>query len=275
MKTNKLLSFLLVAALTFIAGCNDSSKPTIKIGVMAEPGRPIVEFAKKAFEEKGYRLEILTYSAFDLVNPPLSDGSIDANLFQHEPYLANFNKTNSNKKLAVAKKLYLPEYAVYSKKFDSLDAITSGLKALVPDDASNLSRSLYILDSLKVIELNAAKKSANEIVNEADIIKNSKNLVITKMASSLIAASLINDDTAFGVINASFAIPANLATSAKILGKEVLQDPLVNANILAVREEDLEKQWVKDLVTVLTSKDCFDFITSRYPGIITPSFTRE
>ena len=108
---------------------------------------------------------------------------------------------------------------------------------------------------------------------EEDITSNPKNFDIKTVESSLIAGTL-NDDNSLGVVNATFAIAANLATSATLLGTEQLSDKLTNANILAVRDADKNEQWVKDLVDSLTSATCYDFITEHYNGIIDPSFER-
>ena len=145
----KLLSLALSLAigLTTLVGCGgNSGKTKIIVGTMAEPGQPILEAIRDDFEAKGYELELQIFNSFDLVNPPLANGSIHANLFQHEPYLNTYNADN-NEDLVVAKKLYLPVYGIYSKKYKTLEEIPNGAQIAVPADASNLSRSLKILAS--------------------------------------------------------------------------------------------------------------------------------
>ena len=152
-KLVNLFSLVLVLALCLCLGACGGKENVVRIGTMAQPGEPILKYIEEKYEALGYELEWELYSSFEFVNPALSEGSIDANLFQHEPYLNTYNAAN-NDTLKVAAKLYDCVYGGYTKKgINSLDEMPEGAKIAVAQDASNLSRCLYILDAAGVIDL--------------------------------------------------------------------------------------------------------------------------
>lgn len=264
-----LFSLIFVLALCLCLSACGGKDNVIKIGTMAQPGEPILEFIEEKYEALGYELDWELYTSFEFVNPALSEGSIDANLFQHEPYLNTYNAAN-NEDLKVAAKLYDCVYGAYTKKgIKSLDEMPEGAKIAVASDASNLSRCLYILDAAGVIEL----KEGIEGLATVEDITNDNGYEIVTMATNFIASSLDDDDVYLGVVNATFAIAAGL-TSDQLLCKE--EDPEhINANILACRAEDIEEQWLKDLVEILTSDETASFIEEEFKGTIIPYFVNN
>lgn len=257
----------LIAAIFSLASCAGQKEDnTIVVGTMQQPGEPLLKHIKTAFEEKGYTLKITLYTDFNLPNQALAEGSVDANLFQHEPFLNTYNSANGTN-LAVAAKLYDCVYGGYTKKdIKSVNDIPAKSKISIASDASNMSRCLYILAAEGLITLDKTEG----LVNLDNIVKNDKELNIVPMSTAAIASTLDDEDTYLGIVNATFAIAAGLA------GKEMIcseQDPEhVNANILAVRSEDLDKKFVADLVEVLTSDDSKDFINTTWQGTIIPYF---
>ncbi len=264
---NKLLCLALCLVTIFgLTSCKKSDDKVITIGTMQQPGEPILQNIKDAYEAKGYKLKWVLYTDFNFPNDALVEGSINANLFQHEPYL---NKYNAAKKadLFCAAKLYDCVYGGYTKKnIKSIDEIPNGAKISIASDASNMSRCLFILDSVNLITLKAGTTSATL----ADIEANPKDLNIVAMSTANIVGTLSDDDTYLGLVNATFAISAGL-TSKQLLCTEA--DPKhINANILACRNADKNQQWLKDLVEVLTSEANQTFIETEFKGTIVPYF---
>ena len=261
-----LLVLLCCCGLTYSTGCTPD-EDTIRIGTMANPGEPILKHIKTAYEERGYKLEIVLFTDFAPINAALEEGSIDANLFQHEAYLNQYNKSNGTD-LKVARKLYTCNYNVYSKKVTSLDQIPDGAKVAIADDASNQSRCLAILESCGLITLKATSNPYT--IN--DVESNPKNLQIVAMSTSLIASTLDDTDCYLGIVNATFALNAKLNETAHVVASENIVDMDANANLLAVRADDLDAIWLQDLLEVLTSADTKSFIETTFPGIIHPYF---
>lgn len=268
----KKISLLLLVALCFIglatfSGCSQDDENTIKVGTMANPGDPILKSVKKAYEAKGYKLKIVLFTDFAPINAALAEGSIDANLFQHEAYLNQYNTANSTN-LEVAKKLYTCNYNVYSKKIDNISDLPNGAKVAIADDSSNQSRCLRILEAQGLITL----PENQAIVTKDDILTNPKNLNIVAMSTSLIATTLNDSDCYLGIVNATFALNAKLNETAKVVASEDMTDMDSNANLLAVRNGEKDSQWCKDLIEVLTSAETKSYIETTFTGIIHPYF---
>lgn len=270
----KLLVGIVAVAVAFLSltGCGGNSNK-ITIGTMSQPGEPYIKSIKEAYEAKGYQLEIRLFDSFDAPNIALQEGSIDANLFQHEPFLNTYNKAN-NTNLYCAAKLYDCVYGGYSKKVTSLEELqaSTAKKVTIANDASNMKRCLNILVAEGLIEVNY---TADDILDATKIstyiTSNPYNLVISPIATSAIAPSLDDSDVVLGIVNATFAINAGLGTSASLICSE--QDPEhVNANILACRNEDKTADWLKALVEVLTSSESRSFITETFGTTIIPYF---
>ncbi len=263
MKKILVLALCLFSALCVCTSCNNSEKKIV-IGTMLQPGSPILEFIKDEYEAKGYKLEIELYTDFSMPNAALAAGDIDANLFQHTPFLNQYNEGNGTNLVSVFE-YYDCVYGGYTKKaITSVDQIPNGSKVTIASDESNLSRCLFILESAGLITLKDGVTKAT--LN--DIESNPKNLNIVPINTNLIAASLDDDDTYLGIVNATFAIAAGLSSNFLICQE---QDPEhVNANIVAVRAEDAEEQWVKDLIEVLSSEATQNFIKEQFKGTIIP-----
>lgn len=264
--------FVLVLSLCLVLfGCGSSKDDkTIVVGTMSQPGEPILNSVKEKLEEKGYKLEIKLFSDFNTPNIALAEGSIDANLFQHEPYLNNYNNANKTN-LFCAALLYDCVYGGYSKKgIKSVNDIPENSKITVANDSSNMKRCLLILEASGLIELNELPDTLNATDVNSYIKTNNKNLNITPIATNMIAASLNDEDVYLGLVNATFAIAAGL-TSNELICKE--EDPEhVNANIVACRTEDKNSEKIKVLIEALTSEDTAKFINDEFNGTIIPYF---
>ena len=258
------LLLCLVSALCLCTSCRKKNENTIVIGTMEIPGQIILDYIKPEFEKRGYELDIKIYSDFSMPNVALEEGSIDINLFQHTAYLNKYNQANGSDLVSVYE-YYDCVYGGYTKKaISSVEQIPNGSKVTIASDASNMSRCLFILESCGLITL----KEGTVTATLNDIVSNPKNLDIIPMNTKFLASSLDDDDTYLSVVNATYAIPAGL-NSNHLLCKE--NDPEhVNANILAVRSEDKDAEWLKVLIEVLSSDDVKKFIETRFKGTIIP-----
>ena len=253
-----------------LTSCNTNNENTIVVGTMSQPGQPILNSVKTALKEKGYELKIQLFSDFNTPNQALAKGSIDANLFQHEPFLNTYNEKN-NTDLFCAAKLYDCVYGGYTKKgIKSVEEIPNGAKILIANDASNMKRCLLILASTGLIKLVEDLPATLAADPNDYIVENTKELLITPMDTDMIAKGLTNKDVYLGLVNATFAIAAGL-TSNELVCQEA--DPEhVNANILACRSADKDSAKIKALVEVLTSDATATFINDTFSGTIVPYF---
>ena len=270
MKKNKWL-VLVVTLLLSVVGC--SNKEKIVIGTMAQPGEPILKYVERKFEEKtGYDLVIKIFTEFATPNNALAAGEIQANLFQHQPFLDTYNQTNQTD-LVAACIMYDCAYGGYTKKdITTLDEIPEGKTITIANDASNMKRCLDLLQQEGLIEVDYQGKDVNELNPDniqQYITKNEKNLVIKPISTSLIASSLDDKNTYLGIVNATFAIAAGLGQKATLLCQE--EDPThSNANILAIQKKDQQASWLLDLVEILTSEDTDQFVKQTFGSTVTP-----
>lgn len=268
MKKILVLALCLFSTLCVCTSCNKNNnnrgKRKIVIGTMLQPGSPILDFIEEEFEAKGYKLDVELYTDFSMPNAALAGGDIDGNLFQHTPFLNQYNEGNGTNLVSVFE-YYDCVYGGYTKKaISNVNQIPNGSKVTIASDESNLSRCLFILESAGLITL---KEGVSKATLE-DVVSNPKNLNIVPINTNLIAASLDDEDTYLGIVNATFAIAAGLSSNLLICQEE---DPEhINANILAVRAEDQDEQWVKDLIEVLSSEKTKNFITEHFKGTIIP-----
>ncbi len=274
---NKILACLLggIAALS-LASCGGNEN-TIIIGTMAEPGLPVIENIKDDFEAKGYKLEIVTLSSFDTGNPALADGSIDANLFQHKPYLDNYNAQN-NGTLISATTVYTCTYGGYSKKLSNIEDLKTvyaetnvSPRVTIANDYSNGLRCLNILKNYGLIDFDAEAYANNITDISACLTKNDYHLNIQAISTALIASSLEDSDCYLGIVNATYALNAGLSSDL-LLCEEPEATNIENANIIAIRQEDKDEQWVKDLIECITSDSSKEFIENNFNGVVQPYF---
>lgn len=267
-----LLTFISVKVAIYAS--NKTDLITIKVGTMSQPGEPIFEHIKDEMEELGYKLEIEIYSEFDPLNNALVDGSIDVNLFQHEPYLISYNEAH-NTNLFNACTMYDCVYGAYSYKIDEIADLKGNDKKVIAiaNDSSNLKRCLDLLAANNIIRTtygDITSFSATDILNYYELLPGYENLVITPMATSSIAEALNDSNCYLGIVNATFAINAGLGSSELIF--EEADPNHINANILACRDEDKNASWLHDLINILTSDETANFIEEEFMGTIKPYF---
>ncbi len=275
MKLIKLATCALgVLGVVSLGSCS-TSENVIYIGTMSTPGEPVIENIKEDFEALGYTLEIVELTSFETGNVGLANGSIDCNLFQHDPYLQTFNEANGTDLMA-ATTVYTCTYGGYSTKISSIDDlktiyIDTGVSPIITiaNDSSNGLRCLNILQNEGLITFDEDKYYENitDISLDTCLTSNPYNLTITATSTATIAASLDTDDVYMGIVNATYALAAGL-TSDLLICEEPEETNIENANILAIRSEDKDEQWVKDLVSCITSDKSASFIDEYFNGVV-------
>lgn len=266
MKLKKLGKLLLLGtlALGLLTGCSggESDDKTIKVGASPTPHAEILEAAQPLLEEKGYKLEIVEYDDYVLPNDGLADGSLDANYFQHIPYLeATISEKDYD--LTYCAKVHIEPMGIYSNKIKSLDDIEEGAKVSVPNDSTNEARALQLLAANGLIEV-----KEGELVTAKDITKNPKNLEIVEVDAAQVPSTL--DDVAIAVINTNFALNVGLNPTKDAIVIESSESPYVN--IVAIRTEDKDSEKIKALTEALNSDEVKKFIEEKYQGAIVPVF---
>ena len=242
MKLKKLLGLTLVGVISsaLLVGCSSGGKEedkTIKVGASPTPHAEILEVVKPLLEEKGYNLEVVEFDDYVLPNTSLAEGELDANFFQHIPYLEQMNK-EKDLKLTYTAKVHIEPMGVYSEKHDSLDDLKEGAKISVPNDATNEARALQLLAKNGIIEV-----ADKELITAKDITKNPKNIEIVEVDAAQVPSTL--QDVDFAVINTNFALNVNLNPTKDALAIESSDSPY--ANILASREYNKDDEKIKAL----------------------------
>ena len=237
----------------------------IKIGATPSPHAEILEAAKDALKKKGVEIEIVTYNDYVQPNIATDEGQIDANYFQHQPYLDDFNKENNTHVVSVGKIHYEP-FGIYAGKSKDLKNIQDGAKIAVPNDTTNEARALLLLEANGIIKL---KDGAGLTATKQDIVENPHNVEIYEVEAAQIPRSL--DSVDFACMNGNFAIQANYKPSEALAAeKSDSEAAQTYANIIAIAEKNKDAAWAKTLVEVLTSKEIRDFINKKYEGGVVP-----
>ena len=263
---------LLSATFFGLAACSSNDKAeeskTITVGASATPHSEILEEVKDTLADEGYTLNVKVFDDYVLPNTALDEGDLDANFFQHEPYLENFNKEHGTD-LVSAGGIHFEPLGIYPGKSTSLDAIPEKGKVAIPNDATNGARALLLLEAAGLIKL---KDGADINTTKKDIVENPKNLEIVELDAAQIARTVQDVDVA--VINANFALEAGFDSAKDALQIEDKDSEAAQtyANIIAVRSGDEDKPAIKALLKALQSDDVKKFIEDSYKGAVVPVF---
>ena len=232
------------------------------------PHAEILAVAKEILAEEGYELVIQEFNDYVIPNTATEDGDLDANYFQHQPYLTDFNEKNGTHLVAVASVHYEP-FGLYAGKTASIDELKEGAQIAVPNDGSNEARALMLLEAQGLIKLD---DSASFTATKMNIAENPKNLEIVEMEAAQLARSLQDVDMA--VINGNYAIQAGLNAGTDAIATEDKDSDAAQtyANILVVKEGNENNEGIQALVNALTSDKVKEFMNSTYNGAVVPSF---
>lgn len=260
----KLIALALTLVLSLsLAACGGSSKETVnkKITVAASPTphAEILAVAKDILAAKGIELEIKEFTDYVQPNNVVDSGEIDANYFQHQPYLDDFNAQNGTKVVSVGA-IHVEPMGVYGGKQTSLDAI-DGATIAIPNDTTNEARALMLLENLGCITL---KEGAGITATPLDIAENPHNITFNEVEAAQLPNVLRDVD--FAVINSNYALDGGLNPAKDALGVEGSFSAY--SNILCVKEGRENEPLVKALLAALQSQQVADFIAEKYDGAV-------
>ncbi len=250
-------------------GSNDNKElKKLVVGASVTPHAEILEKAKSLLAKEGYDLKIVEYTDYVQPNVALDAGDLDANYFQHQPYLDQFNSERGMDLVSVAIIHYEP-FGIYPGKTKKLEDLKDGAKIAVPNDGTNEARALLLLEAQGLIKL---KEGAGMDATKNDIAENPKKLDIFEIEAAQLARSLQDVDLA--VINGNFAIQAGLNVSKDAIAVEDKDSLAADTygNIIAVRKGDESREDIKALVKVLQSDEVKQFINDTYEGAVVPKF---
>lgn len=246
---------------------SDADSKKIVVGATTSPHAIILEEAKKQLADDGYELEIKEFSDYPNINPATSDGSLDANYFQHQPYLDSYNADSGYAEgddgyLVSAGSIHYEPMGVYSKEIEeiNLDNLKEGDQVVVPNDATNEARALFLLQDLGLITL---KEDATvDKATKADIKENPKNLEIVEVAADQIPTRI--EDAPVIVVNGNYALDADITEYQRAIEDANSDAAKLYANIIAVKESNADNEAVKKLVEVLKSDHIKEFIAEEF-----------
>ncbi len=259
---------VVLASCSFVGESDlNTENAVITVGASVTPHSEILNAAKPLLLEQGYNLEIIEYTDYVLPNVALDGGELDANFFQHTPYLNDFNINNSTD-ISSALSVHFEPFGIYSSKLDSLSNLPQNAIIAVPNDTSNEARALLLLEANGIIKL---KDGAGINATVLDIEENPLNVTIKEIEAAQLARVLPDVDIA--CINGNYALQAGLrAESALAFEDAASVSAQTYANILAVNTSEIESEKTKALVTALTSDDIRNFISENYEGAVVPVF---
>ncbi len=272
------LAALLCAALAGLAlsGCSgsgDSSSTeestTIKVAAVPTPHAEILnDVVAPLLAEQGYELEVVEFTDYVQPNVATVDGEVDANYFQHVPYLDNYNEENGTNLVSVTAVHYEP-MGIYPGKISSIDELEEGSIIAVPNDATNEARALLLLEQEGLITL-ADDAGITATVN--DIVDNPLNLEFKELEAAVVPTVLADVDLA--CINANYAIEAGYTVNADALAVEDAEGDAAQtyANVLVVNEGDEDSEAIQALAAALNSDEVREYIEANYDGSVLPVF---
>ena len=271
MKKQLILAGLILAgaALTF-SGCGNSKnsqstapaeKTSIIVGATAGPHAEVVEAAAKEAEKKGLKVEIKEFSDYITPGQALADGSIDIAVYQHKPFLDNFNKQHGTDLIPVGDAI-LMRMGIYSNKYKDVKDIPSGGTISIPNDPTNEGRGLQLLEQAGLIKL---KEGVGMKATPADVVENPKNLKFKELEAAQLPRSL--DDVDASAITMNFVMSAGLSPKEQGIFLESRDNPLA-VMIIAVRNKDNDQPAYKKFIEAYQSDAVKKFITEKYKGTI-------
>jgi D-methionine transport system substrate-binding protein len=255
--------FIFASLLLLLTSCGKSSHPTLKVAATSVPHAEILEFIQPQLKEQNIALEILIIDDFNTPNRALADGEVDANFFQHLPFL-EAQKADFGYKLEPLVAVHVEPMALYSKEHSSLAELPERATIAIPSDASNQARALALFEQVGLIQL----ESKGAKTSLLDIASNPHRLRFIEMDSPLLSRSL--DDVDAAAISTNFALLAGLSPKKDALAIENGQSRF--ANIVVVRAGESQRPELQALKAALTTEQVRHFIEERYQGAVIPAF---
>lgn len=281
-KWNKLIRFGLLGVAVFgLAACGKGTTSetgaatsdkkeleVIKIGATSTPHAEILEQVKGDLKEQGYELDITVFDDYVLPNLAVQDGSLDANFFQHQPYLDKFNEENNTDLVSVAK-IHFEPLGIYPGKTKKLADIADGAQISIPNDSTNGGRALLLLEAAGLIEL---KQGVGISATVNDITKNDHKIEIVELEAAQLPRSV--GDVDFAVINANYALEGGFNVEKDALQAEDKNSDAAETfgNVIAVKSGNENEAKIKALVDALKTEKISKFINEKYQGSVVPLF---
>ena len=260
--THSVIALAATAAMTLSAFAQD--KTSIKIGATGGPHAQILEQVKKVAEADGLKIQIVEFSDYVQPNAALAAGDLDANSYQHKPYLDQQVKDRGYKIVSVADTVNFP-MGIYSKKVKSLDDLKAGARIGIPNDPTNGGRALLVFQDKGLIKL---KDGTGLKATPLDIADNPKKFKFVEVDAAQLGRTL--DDLDAAAINTNYALAAGLQPQRDAIAQESAKSPYVN--IIAVREQDKDKPWVAKLVKAYHSDTVRNYVTTEFKGAVIPAW---
>ncbi|WP_175939268.1 MetQ/NlpA family ABC transporter substrate-binding protein [Caballeronia sp. BCC1704] len=257
-----------VASAAFVTSLSaHADDKVIKVGTISGPDAQIWQVVQKVAKREGLNVKVVEFNDYVQPNAALDAGDLDANSFQHQPYLDSQIKQRGYK-IVSAGLTYISPLGVYSKKLKSLKDLPQGAKVAVPNDPSNENRALLLLQSQGVIKLKAGAGANGNNATALDVAENPKKIKLVELDAAQLPRTLADVDAA--AINTNFALAAGLQPTKDAIALEDVHSPY--ANLIAVRTKDKDQPWVKKLVAAYQSDDVRQFLKSEFKGSVVPSF---
>lgn len=263
-----ILALTLILLVPALVSCNDKKDDkTIVVGASSTPHAEILEQVKEDLAAQGYTLVIKTYDDYILPNKGVSDGTLDANYFQHTPYLNSYNAQNGSDIVSVGLVHYEP-FGIYGNGVSKLSDLAAGATIIIPADDSNETRALFLLQQEGLIKL-PADASAEKGVTTLDIVDNG-GYNVKAVDASTVPAQLKNSDVGtIAVINGNYAIGAGLKIADALATEDASGTAAQTyANIVAVNKGNENLPKIQALIKALQSQKVADYIAANYNGAV-------
>lgn len=249
------------------SGSASTAGSTITVGASPSPHAEILNAVKDELAAAGFELKVVEYNDYVQPNVALSEGDLDANYFQHKPYLDNYNQENGTD-LVSAGAIHFEPMGLYAGKSSDINNVPDGAKIAVPSDATNEARALLLLEKAGVLKL---KDGAGLEATKNDIDENPHKVELVEVEAASVPRTLQDSD--FGVINGNYALSAGLDTTATLASEDANSEAAKTyANIVAVRNGDESNEKATALIKALTSDAAKKFIEDQYKGSVIPVF---
>jgi D-methionine transport system substrate-binding protein len=264
MNKRNILKSAIALAIVAQAGLALAQDKPLKVGVTAGPHAQIFEQVKKVAEKDGLKIQIVEFSDYIQPNAALAAGDLDANAYQHKPFLDQQVRDRGYKIVSAGYTVNFP-IGIYSKKVKSLKDLKEGARFGIPNDPTNGGRVLLLLQEKGLIKL---KPEAGLKATPLDVIENPKKIKFVELDAAQLPRAL--DDLDASAVNTNFALSAGLNPAKDAIALEAAKSPYVN--LLAVREQDKDKPWVAKLVKAYQSEEIRKFIQTEFKGSVLAGF---
>ena len=242
-------------------------KKTLKVGVSVGSGEQIFEVVKKAAAREGLTLDVIVFNDYQLPNAALAAGDLDANAFQHQPFLDNQNKSRGFDIVPVGLTITAP-LGFYSRKIKSIAELPDGASVGIQNDPSNGNRALLLLQEAKLITLKP-EAVKNNTATPLDVVSNPKKLKLVPLDAAQLPRSL--DDVDYAFVNGNYALASGLKLTSALALEKI---PDYYMNLVAVKTADLNKPFVKDIRDAYQSAEFKAVAQQRFAGFVPPAYQK-